>query len=101
MSAAPVTRAAAAAIAAIEIQFVMVTAYAWPAARLAQWQTESHDAAYQAWRAGDGQPTEIIAMLARPAHDHALQRLAGPLTMTTHRPAPRCRRQHLPPSPTH
>src|SRR5260370_30643665 len=35
MSAAPVTRAAAAAIAAIVIQFVMVTAYARPAARLA------------------------------------------------------------------
>jgi hypothetical protein len=35
MSAAPVTRAAAAAIAAIVIQFVMVTAYAWPVARLA------------------------------------------------------------------
>jgi hypothetical protein len=35
MSAAPVTRAAAAAVAAIVIQFVMVTAYAWPAARLA------------------------------------------------------------------
>jgi quinol monooxygenase YgiN len=32
-----------------------------------QWQTESHDAAYQAWRAGDGLPTDIIAMLARPA----------------------------------
>jgi hypothetical protein len=31
-----------------------------------QWQTESHDAAYQAWRAGDGQPTDIIAMLASP-----------------------------------
>jgi quinol monooxygenase YgiN len=32
-----------------------------------QWETESHDAAYQAWRAGDGLPTDIIAMLARPA----------------------------------
>jgi quinol monooxygenase YgiN len=32
-----------------------------------QWDTESHDAAYQAWRAGDGLPTGIIAMLARPA----------------------------------
>ncbi len=35
MSAAPVARAAAAAVAAIVIQFVMVTAYTWPAARLA------------------------------------------------------------------
>jgi quinol monooxygenase YgiN len=32
-----------------------------------RWQTESHDAAYQAWRAADGLPTGIIAMLARPA----------------------------------
>ncbi len=32
-----------------------------------QWQTESHDAAYQAWRAKGGRPTDIIAMLARPA----------------------------------
>jgi quinol monooxygenase YgiN len=28
-----------------------------------QWQTESHDAAYQAGRAGDGLPVNIIAML--------------------------------------
>jgi len=32
-----------------------------------QWETESHDAAYQAWRATGGRPTDIIAMLARPA----------------------------------
>ncbi len=32
-----------------------------------QWDTESHDAAYQAWRAGDGRSADIIAMLARPA----------------------------------
>ena len=32
-----------------------------------QWDTESHDAAYQAWRAGDGLPTDIIGMLAQPA----------------------------------
>ena len=32
-----------------------------------QWETESHDAAYQAWRAGDGRPADIIAMLAQPA----------------------------------
>ncbi len=31
-----------------------------------QWQTESHDAAYQAWRAGDGLSADTIAMLARP-----------------------------------
>ena len=32
-----------------------------------QWQTESQDAAYQTWRAGDGLPADIIAMMARPA----------------------------------
>ncbi len=32
-----------------------------------QWQTESYDAAYQAWRATGGRPTDIIAMLARSA----------------------------------
>ena len=35
MSAAPLTRAVAIALGAIVIQFVVVTAFAWPAARLA------------------------------------------------------------------
>jgi heme oxygenase (mycobilin-producing) len=30
------------------------------------WKSASHDEAYQAWRAGSGAPTEIIALLARP-----------------------------------
>jgi quinol monooxygenase YgiN len=31
-----------------------------------QWESEEHDAAYRAWRAGDGQPTALAGFLAAP-----------------------------------